>query len=58
MSFNNYGEWHIDHIIPLCSASNDNELEKLFHYSNCQPLWAIDNIKKSNKILHGEERDI
>ena len=51
MSWDNYGEWHIDHIIPLCSASNDNDLEKLFHYSNCQPLWKKDNISKGGKII-------
>jgi len=51
MSWDNYGEWHIDHIIPLCSASNDGDLEKLFHYSNCQPLWKKDNISKGGKII-------
>ena len=51
MNWDNYGEWHIDHIIPLCSASNDTELEKLFHYYNCQPLWEKDNISKGGKII-------
>ena len=51
MSWENQGKWHIDHIIPLSSAKTKKELEKLFHYSNCQPLWAEDNLKKSNKIL-------
>lgn len=50
MSWNNYGEWHIDHIIPLSSATSDEELIKLCHFTNLQPLWASDNIKKSNKI--------
>ena len=42
---------HIDHIIPLSSAKTDEDVYKLSHYSNLQPLWAIDNIKKGNKIL-------
>lgn len=51
MNWNNYGDWHIDHIIPLCSAKNEEELIRLFHYTNTQPLWAIDNLKKGDKLL-------
>jgi hypothetical protein len=51
MTWNNRGEWHIDHIIPLSSAKTEDELYKLCHYTNLQPLWAEDNLKKSNKIL-------
>ena len=51
MSWDNYGEWHVDHIIPLASAKNEDELIALCHYTNLQPLWAIDNLKKSDKIL-------
>jgi hypothetical protein len=51
MSWDNYGVWHIDHIIPLSSANSEEEIYKLCHYTNLQPLWGIDNIKKSNKIL-------
>jgi hypothetical protein len=50
MNWDNYGEWHIDHIIPLSSAKNEEELIRLFHYTNTQPLWAKDNLKKGNKI--------
>jgi len=42
---------HIDHIIPLASAVNEGELIKLCHYTNLQPLWAEDNLKKRDKIL-------
>ena len=42
---------HIDHIIPLSSAKNENELYELCRYTNLQPLWAFDNLSKGNKIL-------
>ena len=50
MTWSNYGEWHIDHIIPLSSAKTEAELLKLCHYRNLQPLWATDNISKGAKI--------
>jgi hypothetical protein len=52
MNWDNYGVhgWHIDHKIPLISGKNDQELEKLCHYTNLQPLWALDNIKKGGKL--------
>lgn len=54
MSWDNYGlyGWHIDHIIPLSSAKNEEELKKLCHYTNLQPLWAFDNLSKCNKIIN------
>ena len=51
MSWENRGKWHIDHIIPLSSAKTEDELYELCHYTNLQPLWAEDNLKKGNKIL-------
>ena len=51
MTRENQGQWHVDHIIPLSSAANEDELKTLLHYSNCQPLWAIDNIRKGAKIV-------
>ena len=51
MNWNNRMEWHIDHIIPLSSVKKEEEIYQLCHYTNLQPLWAEDNLKKSNKIL-------
>lgn len=51
MNLDNYGLWHLDHIIPVSSAKNEEDIIKLNHYTNFQPLWAIDNIKKSNNII-------
>jgi hypothetical protein len=50
MSWDNHGEWHIDHKIPLASAKNEGEFFKLCHYTNLQPLWKIDNLKKGCKF--------
>jgi hypothetical protein len=53
MNFENYSEWEIDHIKPisLFNLNNENELIECFNYKNLQPLWRLDNIKKSNKII-------
>lgn len=53
MTWDNHGMcgWHIDHIIPLSSAKTEEEIYKLCHYTNLQPLWAEENLKKGNKVL-------
>jgi hypothetical protein len=52
MSWVNYGEWHIDHIIPcaLFDLENADEQKMCFHHKNLRPLWGKENIVKSNKI--------
>lgn len=56
MNWENYGQgknnetWHIDHKIPLASANSLEEIIKLNHYTNLQPMWCSDNIRKKDKI--------
>jgi hypothetical protein len=52
MSWNNIAEWHIDHIVPLASATNTLELEYLSHFTNLQPMWARENQRKSDSMDH------
>jgi hypothetical protein len=53
MTDENYGSWHVDHIIPcsLFDLTDFEQAKKCFHYTNLQPLWAVENLKKSNNIL-------
>lgn len=50
MNWDNMGEWHIDHIVPLASATTEEELCALCHYTNLQPLFASDNLSKGAKL--------
>jgi hypothetical protein len=55
MTWDNHGirGWHIDHIIPalvLCFKKLKQKLYQLMHYTNLQPLWAGDNIRKGAKL--------
>jgi len=53
MTWDNHGlfGWHIDHKIPLSSATTEEEIYKLCHYTNLQPLWSKDNLSKGKRIL-------
>ncbi len=54
MTWENYGKWHIDHIIPLgffaFKSTDDVEFKMCWRLENLQPLWAADNCKKSAKM--------
>ena len=52
MSWENHGEWHIDHIIPISSfdLTKESELKLACNYRNLQPLWAKENIEKGCKL--------
>ena len=52
MTFENHGEWHLDHIKPISLAKSEEEIIELNHYTNFQPLWAKDNLSKSNKYAN------
>lgn len=47
------GKIHIDHIAPLSffDLEYEDNQKKAFHYTNMQPLWAIDNLRKQDKML-------
>jgi hypothetical protein len=54
MSWDNYGEWHVDHKLPITHFNivemGDDEFMKCWSLGNLQPMWGIENIRKSNKI--------
>ena len=51
MTWDNYGEWHIDHIRPCASfdLTKKEEQYRCFHYTNLQSLWAAENLSKGFK---------
>ena len=55
MSWDNYGDWHVDHKLPITSFNieemGDKEFMKCWALENLQPMWGEENIRKSNKIL-------
>jgi len=51
MTWENYGIWHIDHIIPLSSVSEESKIYDLCYYTNLQPMWGNENLSKGKKIL-------
>lgn len=58
MSWENHGEWHIDHIRPLSSfdLTDRKQFLQACHYTNLQPLWAKDNLSKGKKYVEQENK--
>lgn len=54
MSWENYGKWHLDHIIPVAAfnikSSGDLDFKRCWELKNLRPLWAIDNMKKQARL--------
>jgi hypothetical protein len=60
MSWENYGEWHVDHIIP-CAAfdfTNPVDAAHCYHYSNLQPMWARDNRRKRARVARVIQKEL
>ena len=53
MTLENYGHskgcWNIDHIVPICTAQTDEDIERLNHYTNLRPMWASENYQRPRK---------
>jgi hypothetical protein len=56
MSWQNMGEWHIDHIVPLAAfqvtSTDDDDFKRAWGLTNLRPLWAKDNLRKQDKRTH------
>ena len=55
MTFDNHGSgedcWQIDHIVPLLTGETEEDVIRLSHYTNLQPLWGVDHLKKTASDL-------
>ncbi len=55
MSWDNYGKWHIDHIVPLSAFNYSTpqcfDFGRAWALSNLRPLWAEDNLRKNDKLI-------
>ena len=55
MCWLNHGDWHIDHKIPLAAAKTKEDVIRLNHYTNLQPLWAAENLAKGAMIMNTDQ---
>ena len=58
MTLKNHGlsGWHLDHIVPISSAKTKEDVIRLSHYTNFQPLWSEDNYEKGDYFLDNDEQ--
>ena len=56
MTWENYGEWHVDHRMPISSFNfesvDDDSFTKCWSLDNLQPMWGTENIVKGNNIIY------
>jgi hypothetical protein len=56
MTWENYGEWHVDHKTPISSFNfesiDDDSFMKCWSLENLQPMWGKENIVKGSKIIY------
>jgi hypothetical protein len=59
MSWTNYGEWHLDHIIPCAAFDLTQRPQQLiaFNYQNLRPLWGHENIRKGKRVPVSKPRN-
>lgn len=50
MTWENHGDWHIDHRVPVTAFTSDADIKEVCALSNLQPLWAFDNMSKGNRV--------
>lgn len=50
------GKWNLDHIMPcaIFDLSKPEHQKRCFHFSNYQPLWETENIRKGSKSGNGQ----
>lgn len=55
MAWDNYGQWHIDHIVPVASfqyeSYDSEEFRRCWGLPNLRPLWAAENLGKRDKRI-------
>lgn len=53
MTWDNYGEWHIDHVTPCAyfNLEDERKQKECFNWKNLRPCWKLENITKGDKLI-------